>query len=172
MHSFLKHRWTKEIINSFPCLEDYQKENVIRLTAHELGLAYGIATWVPERDLAFGFKLYSILHYCPNRIVEAARLSLFIEHFLLDHSLNTLVAATMQSIQPRGDGDIKDFDAINMWYERLDMRYNFSLGPTIFGLMTSDSLKQLALLEPPYLKDNNTFINEHDNMPTLLGKIY
>ena len=82
--------------------------------------------------------------------------------------MNTLVAATLHNIQPRAGVNIKDFAAINMWYEWLDKRYNFSLGPAIIGLMTSDNLKELASLQPPFLKVN---IDEHnfDNMSILLG---
>ena len=71
---------------------------MIRLTAHELGLDHGIATWIPDRDLAFGLELYSILFYCPAKIVEAARMSLFVESLLADHNLNTLVASTLDKV--------------------------------------------------------------------------
>ena len=48
--------------------------------------------------------------------------------------------------------NIKDLRALNMWYEALDQRYNFSLGPTIFGLVTSDGLAQLTKHDLPFLK--------------------
>ena len=68
--------------------------------------------------------------------------------------------------------NIKDFTAINLWYERLDTRYNFSLGPVVLPLLKTDNLIQLAKLEPPYLKDFKASIDEHqlDNISTVFGK--
>ena len=57
----------------------------------------------------------------------------------------------MHNIQPRAGDNIKDFTAINMWYQRLDERYNVSLGPHVLGLLTSENLTQLTALDPPYL---------------------
>ena len=58
-----------------------------------------------------------------------------------------------------------------MWYERLDERYNFSLAPSILGLMTTEKLTQLTTLDPPYLEDFKESINEllNESMSTLLG---
>ena len=64
----------------------------------------------------------------------------------------SVVAATMHNIQPRAGDNIKDLTAINMWYQRLDERYNFSLGEVILPLMSSDSVKHLEKLGPPYLQ--------------------
>ena len=68
--------------------------------------------------------------------------------------------------------NIKDFTAINLWYERLDTRYNFSLGPVVLPLLKTDNLIQLAKLDPPYLKDFKASIDEHqlDNISTVFGK--
>ena len=59
-----------------------------------------------------------------------------------------------------------------MWYERLDERYKFSLGSAILPLMTSDNLKQLAMLDPPFMKEVKAAINDtqRDKMSTLFGK--
>ena len=78
----------------------------------------------------------------------------------------------MHNIQPRAGDNIKDFTAINMWYKRLDKRFNFSLGPAILPLLTSDNLTQLAALDPPYMKNNDTSIHKvsTDNVSNLLGK--
>ena len=72
--------------------------------------------------------------------------------------------------------NIKEFTAMNMWYEMLDKRYNLSLGPVILPLMTTEHLTQLAELDPPYLKDYmkdfKTIIDEqHDNTVLAFGKI-
>ena len=103
-------------------------------------------------------------------MVEAAKLAVLFESLLTNQNLNTVVAATMENIQPRADDNIKDFTAINMWYERLDERYNFSLGSNILPLLTTDNLKQLETLTPPFLK---TVVNDaqNDNIFRLVGKI-
>ena len=75
--------------------------------------------------------------------------------------MNTVMAATLCNIQPMAGDNIKDFSAINMWYKRLDTRYNFSLGPVILPLLNTDNLTQLAKLDPPYLKDFKANSEEH-----------
>ena len=59
-----------------------------------------------------------------------------------------------------------------MWYERLDERYNFSLGSNILPLMTTDNLKEMETLEPPFIKEIKAMINDtqHGNMSSLYGK--
>ena len=100
-------------------------------------------------------------------------MSLFVEHLLAKHNLNTLVAATLHSIQPKADKSTLDFAAVNMWYERLDKRYNLSFGPVILPLVTTEHLTQLAKLDPPYLKDFKANIDDHQphNISTVFGKI-
>ena len=145
---------------------------VIYKTGQDLRLKYDWDPWISEEDLALGIELYSVLLYCPEQLVEAAKLSAMFESLLTNHNLNTVVAATMENIQPRAGDNIKDFTAINMWYERLDERYNFSLGPNIVPLLTSDNLAHLASLDPPYLKDHKASIDgrQYGNISTLSGK--
>ena len=168
----LKHRWNIEIMKACPCLKETQAAEVIYKTGRDLKIKYDWNLWIPEEDLPFGIELYSALHYCPERLVEAAKLSALFTSLLTNKSLNTVVAATMHNIQPRAGDNIKDFTAINMWYERLGERYNFSLGPNILPLLTSDNLAHLASLDPPYLKDHTASINgrQYDNISTLSGR--
>ena len=46
---------------------------------------------------------------------------------------------------------------MNMWhnymYKELDARYNFSLGPSVIALSTTEQLVELAKLDPPYLQE-------------------
>ena len=65
--------------------------------------------------------------------------------------------------------NVEDFTAINIWYKRLDERYNFSLGSAIIGLMTSDNLKELSKLDPPYLMKDYRDLAE--NITALFGNI-
>ena len=101
--------------------------------------------------MILGSELYSVLS-CPAQLVEAYKLSKLFESLINKENLNTVVAATMHNIQPRAGDNIKDFTAINMWYQRLDERFNFSLGPIIFPLMTTAQLTQLAVLNFPLLQ--------------------
>ena len=78
----------------------------------------------------------------------------------------------MENIQPNAGDNIKDFTAINMWYERLDERYNFSLGSAILPLMTTDNLKEMETLYAPFMKEIKAMINDtqYGNMSSLYGK--
>ena len=87
-------------------------------------------------------------------------MSLFVEYLVTNHNLNTLVAATLHSIQPNNDKSTQDFTAVNMWYERLDKRYNFSLGPVVLPLLASEDFAKLATLDLPYLKDYQSHSDE------------
>ena len=140
-------------------------------TAQELNLDDGVNSWVPDEDLVFGKELYSILK-CPSHVAETAKLSQFFKHLLTNQSLHTVVASTLRNIQPMAGDNIKDFSAINMWYERLDKRYNFSLGSVILPLLKTDNLTRLAKLDPPYLKDFKARVDENQlgNITKFFGK--
>ncbi len=60
-----------------------------------------------------------------------------------------------------------------MLYGRLDERYNFSLGSAILPLMTTDNLKEMETLEPPFMKEIKAGVNDtkDDNMSRLFGTI-
>ena len=141
-------------------------------TAQELNLDDGVNSWVPDEDLVFGKELYSILK-CPSHVAETAKLSQFFKHLLTNQSLHTVVASTLRNIQPIAGDNIKDFSAIDMWYERLDKRYNFSLGPVILPLLKTDNLTRLTELDPPFLKDFKAMVYQHqlDNLSRVFGKI-
>ena len=157
-NSLITWRWTEEqIVSDYVCLDEGLESNVIEMAAAQLRLVHGIVPWVNGEDLAFGLELYSVIHNCPSHLEEAAKLSIFFESLLTNDNLNSVVAATMENIQPRAGNNIKDFTSINMWYKRLDKRYNFSLGPAILPMLTTDNLKQLTMLDPPYLVDNTTY---------------
>ena len=150
--TLLKYRWDLEFVKTNPCLDEDQIATVIFKTALEMKFLYSWSLWFPEEDLTFGTELLSALHYCPGHLVEAAKLSKLFESLIANHSLTTVVAATMHNIQPRAGNTIKDFTAVNMWYQRLDKKYNFSLDSVILSLMTSDERTQLKTLMPPYVK--------------------
>ena len=172
-NTLLKYRWNEFDLIDSSCLNKDQESRLIGKVSRDLNLVHGTAVWVPEEDMASGIQFYIAIHGCPRHIRESVQLSQFFNFLLTSHSLNTVVAATLHNIQPRAGDNIKDFTAINMWYERLDKRYNFSLGPNILPLMTTENLTTLESLEPPYLEDSKTVWVEYhnDNMSSLFGKI-
>ena len=156
----MRNRWTrKKVLNDpFSCLDESQIAEVIFETGYDLGIGFDWNIRINEKEKEFIKELYSVLLLCPSHLVEAARLSVFYENLLSDHpgqkyDFKTVVATTFHNIQPRAGDNIKDFTAMNMWYERLDKRYNFSLGSNIFPLLTAESLALLTTLDLPYLKE-------------------
>ena len=152
----LKWRWSNVIIKESPCLDELRVAQVIVQSGQELNLRYGFNTCISsdsEEELVLATKLFSVLHYCPQHLVESAKLSAFFGSLLKVHSLETVLAATMHNLQPRASDNIKDFTTMNMWFDRLSKRYNFSLGPAIIGMSTTEQLSDLAKLDPPYLKE-------------------
>ena len=155
------------------CLDDDQRFEVIYKTALDFKVNYN-NHWIREEDLRLGTELFAAIHYCPENLIEAAKLSKLFESLITNENLNTVVAATMHNIQPRAGDNIKDFTAINMWYQRLDERYNFSLGPNILPLMTTDSLDKLAALHPPFLqryKDKRSS-DRHNSVAKYVGMLH
>ena len=43
---------------------------------------------------------------------------------------------------------------MNMWYQRLEKRYNLSLHHVLLSLMTSNDMQQLLTLEHPFMINN------------------
>ena len=150
--TLLTHRWEIEILKGNSCLNEEQVRDVLY--------------WIPKSDLDFGTRVLFALHYCPERLIESAKLFALFRSLITNENLNTVVAATMHNIKPRAGDNIKDFAAINMWYQRLSERYNFSLGPNILPLLTETNLFQLKNLKPPFLQYNKSF-----HVQKLIGKI-
>ena len=142
-------------MKSNPCLGENEVAKVIFKTGQDLRLNYDWNIWITEKDIRLEIELFSAVHFCPDSLIEAAKLSKLFESLITNENLNTVVAATMHNIQPRAGDNIKDFTAINMWYQRLDERYNFALGAAILPLMTTDSLTQLEALDSPFLQGYN-----------------
>ena len=158
--ALLKYRWNTEMIGKSTCLEESQELEVITKAAQELKLATGYDSWVPQQDLAFGFQLYSTVHYCPSTPAEAAKLSLFFGNLLTSpsHNLKEVVSATLQNMQPKAGSILEDFSAMNKWYHQLERRYNFSsLGHIVNALSSEEQLERLRKLNSPFGKEiNNT----------------
>ena len=69
--------------------------------------------------------------------------------------MKTIMLATMNIILPEEGG--MPYNK-HLWYEiydDLDRVYNFSLGPSIFALVSKSQLKELAKRDYPFLRDFN-----------------
>ena len=138
----LRHRWSSGILSQeSPCLKEGGVEQLIVDIAHDQNLTIWLDGWIPEEDLILGTKLLAVILHCPDHLVEAAKLSFFFKTLLTNHSLETVVAATMNSIQPRAGDTILDFSTVNMWYDRLDQMYNFSIFLILTALYTNALLQ-------------------------------
>ena len=148
----LKQRWGLDNLKSSPCLNDVAITEQIDQIKTKLNLDYKEYDWIPDEDLEVGLELYSYLHYCQSQVVEAAQLSVFFEALLSNHRFGTLVASTMNNIQPRVGHNLLDLTPMNMWFEHLDEKLNFSLGPLLIALSTTKELKRLKVVDPPFLR--------------------
>ena len=140
------------------CMSSLDIPYVLFELGEELNLNLDFNIWLPNDEyVTLGFQMYAALRYCPSYQDEAKRLSLFFESLLTDHSLGTVVAATFNNLEPRLGNRIHDYTTMNMWhnylYKELDARYNFSLGPSVIALSTTEQLVELAKLDPPYLRE-------------------
>ena len=114
--TLLERRWYFEILRMNSTQNESQIAELIFKIGKDLELRYDWNLWIPEEDIPFGFELFSAIHYCPEDLIEAAKLSSLFEVLIKYHSLNTVVAATVHNIQPRAGDNIKDFTAINMFF--------------------------------------------------------
>ena len=150
----LKRRWSYEVLKEEPCFDERKAEFVINHIQEELQLEYKEYPQISDEDIELGVELYSYLHYCERKVVEAAKLSLFFEELLTNHGLRTVVATTMNNIQPRVGEKLEDLTAMNMWFDHLDKKLNLSLGPLLVGLSSTSELRSLLELDPPFLRNS------------------
>ena len=87
--TILKHRWDINILKTNSCLIEDQKADVIYKTTKDLRLHYGFNNWIPEEDLKLATELFSAITYCPQNLIEAAKLSKLFESLLTNENLNT-----------------------------------------------------------------------------------
>ena len=176
--------WIDEYQKKGCCLNASQIAEVIVDLGFYLGkIEYDWYIRITEKDIEFGTQIYSALLFCPIHFVENRKINAFFKTLLPSKGgrkseLNSLVAATFHSLLPKPGNIIKDFTALNMWYEALGQKYNFSLGPTILGLVTTDGLDQLAKHDVPFFKKYKTYVKNCLNagdchkMEKLIGKSY
>ena len=128
------------------------------IAEQELKVGINFNAWLADDDHAvkIGFQLYAALLFCPNHQDEAKRLSLFFESLITSHPLTTVMSATFNNLGSSNNG-IQDYTAMKMWfnylYREFDTTLNFSLGPNVIALSTEKQLRDLAMLDPPYLSD-------------------
>ena len=142
----LQRRWTQEILTTSPCLAKTGVSSVINDVKKEYD-------HISDEDIELGLELYSYLHYCQREVVESAELSVFFEMLLTKHSLETLVASMMNSLQPRVGENVK---AMNLWFIELENKLNLSLGSLLVSLSATTDLIKLDQFEPPFLGRNKS----------------
>ena len=145
----LQRRWTQEILTTSPCLGKTGVSSVINDVKKEYD-------HISDEDIELGLELYSYLHYCQREVVESAELSVFFEMLLTKHSLETLVASTMNSLQPRVGEIVKDLATMNLWFMVLENKLNLSPGSLLVSLSSTTDLIKLDQLEPPFLGRNKS----------------
>ena len=82
--------------------------------------------------------------------------SCWVSWIVTKHSLETLVASTMNNLQPRVGENVKDLVAMNLWFKELENKLNLSLGALLVSLSSTTDLIKLDQLEPPFLGRNKS----------------
>ena len=148
-----------------PCLNDSQIFGVISKTGFENGLSLDQTPWIND-DPIIATELFTALRDCPEHLNESAKMFFFFEHLIKHHSLETLIASTMNNIKPRADKTINDFSSVNMWYRRLDEIFDFELDSALEAFSTSNQQISMRFLNPPFLMDEK---KEKKNVSHLSG---
>ena len=148
---FLRFRWSNEIMLYSPCLNESQIFDVIFKTAKHLRLKVEATPWIRDDDLALGIELLTILQDCSSHLVESVKMGFFFEDLITHHSLETVIASTMNSIRPRANKTmLEDFSSVNMWYNKLDDIFKFSLGDELSALTSTKQQRLLSDESPPF----------------------
>ena len=101
-------------------------------------------------DLEFGIKIFSVLHYCPNYVVEANKIAIFYEHILEKKSLRTIIQTTMNLMNP--EYETENMKTVKAFFGEMDKIFNFSLESALIALTNTEDLKNLMNESLPYLE--------------------
>ena len=123
---------------------------VISKAGYDIGLTLDLTPKIDDNLR----ELFTILRDCPDHLIESAKMFFFFEHLIKTHSLETLIASTMNNIAPRADKNIMDSSSVNLWYTRLDEFFDFELGPVFDAISTSKQRGALRHMNPPFLAPN------------------
>ena len=158
--------WTakKNIALDSPCLKD-SLFGAISKAEYDIGLTLDLTPWIDD-DQMIATELFTALRDCPEHLNESAKMFFFFEHLIKHHSLETLIASTMNNIAPRADKSIKDFSSVNMWYRRLDEIFDFELDTALDGFSTTSQQMWMRMANPPFLMEEK---NERKSLPHLSG---
>ena len=156
----LRQRWNTDVVLDSPCLNESQILSAIFKSGDDLGITVEDTPWIRDDDLEFATELFTALRDCPEHLIESAKMFFFFEHLIKHHSLETLIASTMNNIAPRADKNIKDFSAVNLWYTRLDGIFNFELAPVLDVFSTTQQQRSMRDSNPPFLTHGTSLIDE------------
>ena len=162
MAEMLRHRMSGEIVLGSPCLNESQIFEIILKTGQHLNLTFDPFPWIYyDDDLPFGTELLTILRDCSSHTVESARMYFFFKQLIIQERLETVIASTMNSVAPKADKTVQeDLSSVNMWYNKLDDIFRFSLASALSPLSSTKQQRQLSTLKPPFWNDTHSVAEE------------
>ena len=109
-------------------------------------------------DLEFGVKIFSVLHYCPNYVVEASKIAIFYEHILEEKSLRTIIQTTMNLMSPEYETD--NLKTVKSFFSEMDKMFKFSLESPLIALTNTEDIGNLMEESLPYLENHKINLKE------------
>jgi hypothetical protein len=111
-----------------------------------------------EEDLLLGTELLVGLTYCPDHVVEAAKLALFNKNLIQSQDAKTIFQATMNNLKPGVLQSKEILDGVEQFYQELGRKQNFSLGTILAALSSPDQLRNLLTQDSPFITSQATDI--------------
>ena len=159
--------WCMDKVTEASAIEDIRSELDLKDVTDTEG--------VSDIDLELGTKLFSVLHYCPNYVVEASKIAIFYENVLEKKSLRTIFQTTMNLMNP--DYETENIKTVKAFYEEMDKLFNFTLESALLALTNTEDVRSLLNASLPYLEKHRTILTdclEEDNcagVENLIGNI-
>ena len=159
--------WCMDKVTEASAIEDIKTELDLKDVTDTEG--------VSDIDLELGTKLFSVLHYCPNYVVEASKIAIFYENILEKKSLRTIFQTTMNLMNP--DYETENIKTVKAFYKEMDKLFNFTLESALIALTNTEDVRSLLNASLPYLEKHRTILTnclEEDNcagVENLIGNI-
>lgn len=115
---------------------------------------------ISNTDLILGTKLFIALNYCPDKIMELAKLAVFTDNLLDNHSARTIIQATINNMKPGVLEAKESLDGVKLFYLMLDNKYDFALGTILMALSSIAELRTMINLDLPYLTKHSQIVGE------------
>ena len=89
----------KNIVPDSPCLNNSLIFGAISKAKFDSGLSLDLNPKINDNLT----ELFTALCDCPEHLIESAKMFFFFEHLIKHHSLDTLIASTINNIAPRAE---------------------------------------------------------------------